>query len=224
MAAGTNGGIIGAFSGAGIINPTTFAFCASGPGNQDPQPFQLRAAISLRRKRRYKIGLGDDEKVLQLRLIIPQKGEKFFRSAEGYGRLERIPDELILPGNFQGFGDFSAHLQEKFPAFFELVVEVLRFHLRKEGEVHALSPGLRSRHVPPDLFRGIREDRSHEADKGIQDLEEGSLRCPALPGRSGGSVETVLQDVQVKGAQVHRTEVVQGMKNQVKFKICISFP
>ncbi len=76
---------------------------------------------------------------------------------------------------------------------------------------------------PPDLFGRKAQHRSHQLRHGDDDLEEHRLRS-ATQGRIGPErIETILQNIEIDGTQIHRAEVVERMEDRVKLKLVIRF-
>jgi len=163
-----------------VVNPAALAFLAGGPGNENDQAFHFPALLPIRGRRSGQFHPGDDEKIFKDGLVFSEEGEELFRSAEGDRGFQGISDAPALPGRFQEFRDFSPDLQEEFETFFEFRVEILGFHLRKEGEVDAFSPSFGFPGYIPRLLRGEGENGGHEAHNAVQDLEEGRLGRAAL--------------------------------------------
>ncbi len=76
----------------------------------------------------------------------------------------------------------------------------------------------------PDLFSRKAQHRRHQLRHGDDDLEEHRLR-PTTQWRIGPErIETILQNIEIDGAQIHRAEIVECMENRVKLKIVIGLP
>jgi hypothetical protein len=73
----------------------------------------------------------------------------------------------------------------------------------------------------PDLLGGKGENRRHEVNQCLEDPIERCLNRAPLPGIGPLAVETVLHNVQIKGAQIDAAKVVQGMIDDMKLKILI---
>src|SRR2546425_4059203 len=74
----------------------------------------------------------------------------------------------------------------------------------------------RSRNAPPDLVRREAKDGSNGAHEGIQNPVDRRLRGPAPDRRPGSGIKPVLEDVEVKSAQLDCREVVKRAIDLVK--------
>src|SRR5262245_3438163 len=73
----------------------------------------------------------------------------------------------------------------------------------------------------PDFFGGKRKDRRHEMNQRIKNVIEGRLCGTSFSGLSGFTVEAILDDIQVLGAEIDAAKVVQGVIDDVKFEILV---
>ena len=70
-------------------------------------------------------------------------------------------------------------------------------NLGKLAQVHTRLQHIGSWQIPPDLFRGEGEDRSHQLDQGQQHVMQDRLRATSLRGVGPRRVERILQHIQV---------------------------
>ena len=89
---------------------------------------------------------------------------------------------------------------------------------------HDQVPSICVRQGPPDLFGRKAHTGAINFVKATT-MSKSTVCDPRRKGESGPEcIETILQNIEVDGAQVHRAEIVKCMKNRVKLKIFIGSP
>src|SRR6266702_3745839 len=86
----------------------------------------------------------------------------------------------------------------------------------------ALFSPARSRDAPPDLIRREAKEGSNGAHEGIQNPVDRCLRGPASNRCPGSRVKPVLEDIEVKSAQLDRRKVVKRAIDLVKCELRVS--
>lgn len=198
--------------------PAAFTFFASGRGDGD---FHVSFFGSLRT---FGSAFGalhegdgaDDAEVSEEVLHFLEGFVAVAVGVDGDVCIEGVADLLGYAGIFQRLGDDAAQGETAFPFLFQRFVEVLRLFSRPVSEVnaffHVRGPG----HDLPYFFGGEGDDRRHDAHEGGEDLVHGGLRAPAEAGVGGLGIETVFQDVQIDGGEVHGAEIVHCMIHHVE--------
>ena len=184
-------------------------------------PAALAFGVGERRAEDFFIGLAHqrrlraDENEAQ---ILAQRSQKVVFLAIGMQRDLGLQRRADLAGDaqvFQGLGDVGAVSAELAP-FVEQRGLAVNGRQRPPGMQHDRILGAAADDLP-DFLGGEGEDRRHQLDEAARDVPQRVLCRAARLRVGGGGVEAILEDVEVKTAQVFRTESLQRLHDAVEF-------
>src|SRR5882724_511519 len=142
-----------------------------------------------------------------------------------YFGLKATANDFCGAGLLEGDENGGADLRELRPFFRRVLVEAggkgLRFQEQRHVDALGFAGGLRQ--ILPDLFGSENEDRCDETNQGAGNFPDGGLRGAAGFAFGRLSVEAVLQNVEVEGAEVHDTVVMDGVIDAVEFVAGVPF-
>src|SRR6266849_396951 len=148
--------------------------------------------------------LRNDEQLRKVFQVFHKQFQQRSIRTQSHFRFERGIDRLLIPSTFQVLQNFTAEPVELFilrgHTWSEAASEITRFG--KERHVDAFWFARRLRQILPDFLGGEDENRRGQTDQGAADFPHCGLRgAPRyIFGRFG--VKAVLQQVEIKGAEV----------------------
>jgi len=132
-----------------------------------------------------------------------------------------VADDLLSPGDLQDLGDLLPQHQDAYPLLLEVIVLQGWFGHRHGAQVHALLPARKGRDMVPDLLGREGEHGSQEPREVLHDQEQGALCRFALLRAGLVDIEPVLEDIEVEGAHVHHTEVVDELVDDIGLELLV---
>ena len=154
--------------------------------------------------------------------IVPQRIEQcefFTVGVKGDPGLQRGADFSSDAQFFQRMGDFGTVAAQLAP-FVEQCGFSGQFGQRLPRMQHDRIFGILVQRLP-DFFRGEGKDRGHQFDEAVGDMPQRVLCRAPCPGILGRGVEAILEDVEVKTAEVFRAEGLQRLHDAVEFVLAV---
>ena len=167
--------------------------------------------------------VGDDAHLGQIHALAGGADGGVLRRQSDVG-FQRLADTLVGTRLFQNAVDVLTQLHDHVPLFhggvFQRVLGEAFRHLVQQDIPGVITGAMR--HGLPDLVAGEGQDGGEQLRHGVQNQEQSALGGAAAQAVLFLAVETILDDVQIEGGQLHNAEIVDGVGHHMELVVVVS--